>query len=164
MSVAFCLPRSLSCRSVVPTAPRAKLTRVPKNSPKTSNTFIAFISSTYLRGPFTKAGVSCHIPSGAQHLPPFLRSYPELSKSYQRPRVSSKRKSIIAALLEASLCSVGGDADDLLQVPEFKMCVDFRGVQVAVAQQLLHLPETGAATQQMRRARVTKGVCGGLHS
>ena len=43
------------------------------------------------------------------------------------------------------------------------MRVDFGGVQIAVTQQLLHVPEAGAATQQMRRATVTKGVYRGLY-
>jgi hypothetical protein len=51
----------------------------------------------------------------------------------------------------------------LLEVLEFEMRVEFGGVEVAMAEQLLHVPETGATTQQMRCARVPKGVHGGLH-
>lgn len=48
--------------------------------------------------------------------------------------------------------------------PEFQMRVDFRAVQVAMPEELLHVPQAGAATQQMRRARETKGVHRGFHS
>ena len=42
--------------------------------------------------------------------------------------------------------------------PKFDVRVDFRGVQIKVAHELLDVTQTSAATQQMRRARVTK-VC-----
>lgn len=38
------------------------------------------------------------------------------------------------------------------------MSVDFRGVEVAVAEQLLDVTDAGAATQEMRRAAVTEGM------
>lgn len=41
------------------------------------------------------------------------------------------------------------------------MRVDFRSAEVPVSQELLHVPDTGAATQEMRRAAMTEGVdCG----
>ena len=51
----------------------------------------------------------------------------------------------------------------MLEVLEFDVRVEFGGVEVAVAEQLLHVPEAGAATQEMRRARVAKRMHRGLH-
>ena len=42
------------------------------------------------------------------------------------------------------------------------MSVDFRGAEVAVAEELLHVADAGAATQEMRGAAMTKGVHRGL--
>ena len=48
--------------------------------------------------------------------------------------------------------------DGLLQVLEFDVRVDFRGVQIAVAEELLDVADAGAATQEMRGAAMAEGV------
>ena len=51
----------------------------------------------------------------------------------------------------------------MLEVLEFDVRVDLGGVEVAVAEQLLHVADAGAATQEMRGAAVTKGMHRGFH-
>ena len=52
--------------------------------------------------------------------------------------------------------------DSPLQVLEFEVRVDFRAVEITVAQQLLHVPHAGAAAEKMRRAVMTLSVLGGF--
>ena len=48
--------------------------------------------------------------------------------------------------------------DSLFEVLEFELRVDLRGVEIAVAQELLDVTNAGAATQKMCGAAMTKGV------
>ena len=43
------------------------------------------------------------------------------------------------------------------------MSVEFRGIEVAMAEQLLHVAQAGAATQEMRRAAVPESVHRSFH-
>jgi hypothetical protein len=54
--------------------------------------------------------------------------------------------------------SRGGAFDGPFQVLRFDVCVDLRGVQSAMTEELLDVTNAGAATQEMRRATVAKGV------
>ena len=53
--------------------------------------------------------------------------------------------------------------DSLFEVLEFEVGVELRRIQVPMAEQLLDVTEAGAATQEMRRAAVPKGVNRGLY-
>ncbi|MCU1264532.1 MAG: hypothetical protein JWM21_850 [Acidobacteria bacterium] len=59
---------------------------------------------------------------------------------------------------DAGLQEGGSVFDGLLEVLEFDVSVDLRGVQGAVAEQLLDVTDAGAATQEMSGARVAEGV------
>ena len=52
----------------------------------------------------------------------------------------------------------GGAFDRPFQVFDFDVSVDFRGVQVAMAEELLDVTNAGAAAQEMSRTTVSKGV------
>ena len=51
----------------------------------------------------------------------------------------------------------------MLEVLEFDVRVDLGGVEIAMAEQLLDVAQAGAATQEMRRARMTESVHTGFH-
>lgn len=46
----------------------------------------------------------------------------------------------------------------MLEVLEFEVRVDLSGVEVAMAEEMLHMPQAGAAAKKMSRTGVTKGV------
>ena len=48
--------------------------------------------------------------------------------------------------------------DRLFEVLKFEVSVDFGGVEITMAQELLDVTNAGTATQEMRRAAVPKGV------
>ena len=48
--------------------------------------------------------------------------------------------------------------DSLFQVLKLDVSVDLGRVEVTVAKQLLHVPDAGAATQEMSHAAMAKGV------
>ena len=48
--------------------------------------------------------------------------------------------------------------DSLFEVLKFEVGVELRRIQVTMAEQLLHVTDAGAGAQEMRCARVTKGV------
>src|SRR5713226_191158 len=52
----------------------------------------------------------------------------------------------------------GGGFYCFFEVLDFDVSVDFRGAEVAVAEELLDVPDAGAAAQEMRRAAVAEGV------
>ena len=71
-------------------------------------------------------------------------------------------RAIVSAVF-VTVCSKPrlGTFDGLLEVLEFDVGVDLRRVQVAVAEELLHVADAGAATQEMSGAAVAEGVdCG----
>jgi hypothetical protein len=45
-----------------------------------------------------------------------------------------------------------------LEILDCDVSVELRGVELAVAEQLLHMTDAGAAAQEMRRATVTESV------
>ena len=94
--------------------------------------------------------------SGAQHLPPFLRTYLKFESRFVKDQ-QLKRSSDFGRLLYS-----GGPFNGPLQVLKFEVRVDFRRAEITVAKQLLHVPDAGAAAQQMRRAGVAKGVHAGF--
>jgi len=65
-----------------------------------------------------------------------------------------------ASLLAGVLC--GEVFHRLFEIRKFEVRVDFGGVQITMAQELLHVTNAGAATQKMSRAAVTKGVDAGF--
>ena len=51
----------------------------------------------------------------------------------------------------------------MLEALEFDVSVELRGMEVAMSEQLLHVAQAGAATQEMRRAAVAESVHTGFH-